>query len=74
MKIQEFIVTMERIASPDGEMLKFAGSKVVKMTDFKIPPPSPKLAGGMIKTGNEVTVKFEWVTGQKKNAALAPVK
>ena len=67
-------VAMERIASPDGEMLKFAGSKVVKMTDFKIQPPAPKLAMGAIKTGDEVTVKFEWVTGQKKDAAPAPVK
>jgi len=65
----EMEVTMERVASPDGEMLKFSGSKVLKMTDFKIQPPAPKLAMGAIKTGDEVTVKFEWVTGQKKDAA-----
>ncbi len=65
----EMEVTMERVASPDGEMLKFSGSKVLKMTDFKIQPPAPKLAMGAIKTGDEVTVKFEWVTGQKKDVA-----
>ena len=70
----EMEVTMERLTSPDGEMLKFSGSKVVKMTDFKIQPPAPKLAMGAIKTGDEVTVKFEWVTGQKKDAAPAPAK
>jgi polyisoprenoid-binding protein YceI len=56
-------VTMERM---DNDMLKFTGSKALKMTDFKITPPSPKLSGGFIKTGDEVTVKFEWVLGMKK--------
>jgi len=56
-------VTMVRL---DNDQLKFTGSKVLKMTDFKIQPPSPKLSGGMIKTGDEVTVSFEWLVGLKK--------
>jgi hypothetical protein len=38
------------------------------MTDYKIKPPSPSLSGGMIKTGDEVTVKFELLTFLKKDA------
>jgi len=56
-------VTMERL---DNDQIKFTGSKVVKMTDFKIQPPSPSLSGGMIKTGDEVTVSFEWLVGPKR--------
>jgi hypothetical protein len=56
-------VTMERL---EGDKVKFVGSKVLKMTDFKITPPAPKIALGMIKTGDDVTVKFEWITAPKK--------
>ena len=59
-------VTMERL---EGDKIKFTGSKVVKMTDFKITPPAPKIALNMIKTGDEVTVKFDWVLAQKKEEA-----
>ena len=31
--------------------LKITGTVTVKMTDFKIDPPAPKIALGMIKTG-----------------------
>lgn len=33
----------------------------LKMTDFKINPPNPNIAGVGIKTGDEVKVTFEWV-------------
>lgn len=45
--------------------VKFAGSITVKMTDFKIDPPSPSLAMGLIKTGDEVKLFFEWVAAKK---------
>jgi len=32
----------------------------VKMTDFKITPPAPSLAGVSIETGDEVTLRFVW--------------
>ncbi|MCP5519223.1 MAG: YceI family protein [Verrucomicrobiales bacterium] len=53
-------VTMER---KDDGLVVFKGEKELKMTDFGITPPSPKIPGlSMIKTGDEVMVKFEWVT------------
>jgi hypothetical protein len=62
-------VTMVRL--PDDK-IKFSSTKVVKMTDHKITPPSPKIPGmSFIKTGDEVTVKFEWLLGLQKPAAGA---
>lgn len=51
--------------------LKISGSGAVKMSDFKIDPPAPKIALGMIKTGDEVKLIFEWVVGQRTAAAAA---
>ena len=55
-------VTMER--ADDGK-LKFIGTTPIKMTDFEIKPPAPAIAGGLIKTGDDVTIKFEWVVAPK---------
>ena len=49
--------------------VKFAGSVSVKMTDFKISPPSPAVALGLIKTGDDIKLFFEWVA--KKAATPA---
>jgi polyisoprenoid-binding protein YceI len=65
----EMEVTLERL--PDDK-IKFSGSRQLKMTDFKIQPPSPKLALGAIKTDDEVVIKFEWVLGPAKAPASAP--
>jgi len=51
----------------DGGRVKISGSIVLKMTDFKIEPANIIV----VKTSNDVTVKFEWVVGQKKPAAAA---
>lgn len=51
--------------------VKFAGSVTVKMTDFKIEPPSPSLSMGLIKTGDDVKLFFEWVA-VKRAAPAAP--
>jgi len=60
-------VTMTRL--PDDK-IKFAGTKVLKMTDHKVPPPAPNILGmSPIKTGDEVTIKFEWLLGLQKAAA-----
>ena len=45
---------------------KITGSAPLKMTDFGIQP-----AGIIVKTANEVTLKFEWMVGQKKPAAAS---
>lgn len=53
-------VGLERISK---DKIKFYSAVPVtlKMTDFKINPPNPNIAGVGIKTGDEVKVKFEWV-------------
>jgi len=58
-------VTMHRL---EGNQLKFSGGITVKMTSFGIQPPAPKIAGGLISTGDEVKLSFEWVTVKKQAA------
>ena len=57
----DFDVTISRV---DDTRLKVSGTTKVKMTDFKITPPAPKIALGAIKTGDEVKLTFEWLTAQ----------
>ena len=49
-------MTVAAKLSPDGELV-FQGSKALKMTDFKVKPPTAML--GAIKTGDDVTIKFK---------------
>jgi hypothetical protein len=51
--------------------LKVTGNVTIKMTDFKVEPPSPKIALGLIKTGDEVKLVFDWMLAQKKAPAAA---
>lgn len=44
----------------DGEKILFRGKVDLKMTDFKVKPPAPELAGGLIKTGDEIKITIEW--------------
>lgn len=44
---------------PDNHVV-VSGEVALKMTDFKIDPPAPKVALGLIKTGDEVKVSFQW--------------
>lgn len=44
---------------PDGR-LSVIGSARVKMTDFGIVPPKPSLAMGIVRTGDEVKITFQW--------------
>jgi hypothetical protein len=55
---------------PDNK-LKITGSVSIKMTDFKVEPPSPKIALGLIKTGDEVKLIFDWMLAQRKAPAAA---
>ena len=41
----------------DNNSISFSGSKKLKMTDFKISPPTAMM--GMLKTGNDLEIKFE---------------
>ena len=62
-------VTMTRVAD---DRIKFSGTKVLKMTDYKVPPPAPNILGmSPIKTGDEVTIKFDWLLGLQKTDAAA---
>jgi polyisoprenoid-binding protein YceI len=60
-------VTMEK----QGEKLKTSGDLTLKMTSFKIDPPAPKIALGLISTGDEVKIHFEWLTAMPQKSADA---
>ena len=47
--------------------LKISGGISLKMTSFKIDPPAPKLALGLIKTGDGVRIRFDWMVAAKGN-------
>jgi len=50
--------------------VKFAGTITAKMTDFKIEPINLSIFGiGLIKTGDEVKLFFEWVATKKTTPA-----
>ena len=68
-------ITMPVMVTVLGEnKVKFAGSTTVKMTDFKIEPPSPAVAFGLIKTGDDVKIFFEWTAMKKTTNAPAATK
>jgi polyisoprenoid-binding protein YceI len=64
-------VAIDRI---DKDKLKATGSTNVKMTDFGIQPPSPKMAAGLIKTGDDVKITFEWLLALPAKTADASQK
>ena len=55
-------VTIERV---ENTKLKVKGTAALKMTDFGITPPAPDIGLGLIKTGDDVKLVFEWVTEPK---------
>jgi polyisoprenoid-binding protein YceI len=61
-------VTMERV---EPAKLKTSGSTSVKMTSFGIKPPAPKVALGLISTGDDVKISFEWLTALSEKTAEA---
>lgn len=65
-------VQIERV---DAKKLKVKGTVGVKMSDFEIPPPAPKVALGAIKTADEVKLIFEWNAElQAAGGAAAPAQ
>jgi polyisoprenoid-binding protein YceI len=60
-------VTMEK---QDGK-LKTSGDLSLKMTSFKIDPPAPKIALGLISTGDDIKIHFEWLTSMPQKSADA---
>ena len=68
-------ITMPVSVLPDADgWIQFAGSVKVKMTDFKIEPPSPSLGGVSIKTGDEVTLQVCLVGEARRRGAGGEVK
>jgi polyisoprenoid-binding protein YceI len=57
-------VTVER---KDQTRLKVTGATPLKMTDFGIKPPVPVFPP--IKTGDSVTISFDWLAAQKSETA-----
>ena len=53
------------IETADKGKLKIVGKVPLKMTDFKVAPPV-KL--GVFRTGDEITISFEWVVAPPKTA------
>lgn len=62
------IVSFEKA---DGDRLKVSGVADLKMTDFGISPPAPKIALGSVTTGDDIKIIFEWLTAK---AEAAPAK
>jgi polyisoprenoid-binding protein YceI len=60
-------VTIERI---DKTKLRITGSTKLKMTDFGVEPPAPRILGmPVIKTGDDIKVSFEWLLEPKADSA-----
>jgi hypothetical protein len=63
-------VTMPIKVLPLGDKkLKVSGKTTLKMTDFKVEPPNPLGLG--IKTGDPVTILFDWMVAQRNQPAAA---
>ncbi|HWH71352.1 MAG TPA: YceI family protein [Candidatus Sulfotelmatobacter sp.] len=68
-------VSMPVNVTPLGDKkLRITGNTTVKMSSFKIEPPAPKIALGMIKTGDDVKVIFDWMVAQRPAPAAAAAK
>lgn len=62
-------ISMPVSITPLGDKkLKITGNAAVKMTSFKIDPPAPKIALGLIKTGDDVKLSIEWIVAQRPAA------
>ena len=54
------------ITKAEGDKLKVSGKTKLKMSQFGVVPPAPKIALGLITTGDEVSVEFNWFVAPKK--------
>jgi len=57
-----FPVTIEPL---DEGKIKVVGAAPVKMTDYGVTPPAPNFGLGMMKCGDDVTIKFDWTLKEK---------
>lgn len=61
-----------QIRRPDAKTVKVSGTAETKMTDFGLTPPAPKVALGLIKTGDDVKLIFDWTVGKEEASAAEP--
>jgi len=61
-------VSMERV---DKSKIRVRGITNLKMTDFGIKPPAPSIGLGLIKTGDDVKLSFEWTVAKTEKTADA---
>ena len=54
------------ITKTEGDKLKVSGKTKLKMSQFGVVPPAPKIALGLITTGDDVSVEFSWFVAPKK--------
>ena len=60
-------VSMQVSIAKGGEgKLKVSGKTKLKMSQFGISPPAPKITLGLITTDDEVSVEFDWFVALKK--------
>jgi polyisoprenoid-binding protein YceI len=63
-------VTIERM---DKTRIKVVGSTPLKMSDFGVTPPAPRILGmPIIKTGDAIKISFEWLAAQKTEPTKTP--
>jgi polyisoprenoid-binding protein YceI len=53
------------IECPDADQLKISGAVPIKMTDYGVTPPAPSFGLGLMKTGADVKIMFDWVLRKK---------
>jgi len=59
----------------ENNKLKITGSVTLKMSDYRVGPVEPKLLGiGIIKTGDDVKILFEWMLTQRRAPGAAATK
>ena len=63
-------VTMPILVVPEANgRLRVSGGMSLKMTWFGIEPPAYDLAVGMLKVGDDVSIKFDWVVGPRSTSS-----
>jgi polyisoprenoid-binding protein YceI len=58
-----------KIENAENGRLRASGGASVKMTDFKVKPPAPTIGLGLITTGDEVRVTFDWLIAEPAKPA-----
>jgi hypothetical protein len=66
-KTKKVAMPVKMSRAKDGKV-HVQGSVKVKMTDFGVKPPAPKIPGMIIATGDEVTLTINWRTEEKSQA------